>query len=42
MLIDEANYAFKLNMLLFDELQGNPFKSIVKVLYSYLKERFKR
>ena len=42
MLIDEANYAFKLNMLLFDELQGNPIKSIVKVLYSYLKERFKR
>jgi len=42
MLIDEANYAFKLNMLLFDELQGNPIKSIVKVLFSYLKERFKR
>ena len=41
MLIDEANYAFKLNMLLFDELQGNPIKSIVKVLYSYLKERLK-
>ena len=39
MLIDEANYAFKLNMLLFDELQGNPFKSIVKVLYSYIKQR---
>lgn len=42
MLIDEANYAFKLNMLLFDELQGNPFKSIVKVLFSYIRERFKR
>ena len=42
MLIDEANYAFKLNMLLFDELQGNPFKSIVKVLYSYIKQRFTR
>ena len=42
MLIDEANYAFKLNMLLFDELQGNPIKSIVKVLFSYIRERFKR
>ena len=42
MLIDEANYAFKLNMLLFDELQGNPFKSIVKVLYSYIKQRLTR
>lgn len=41
-LIDEANYAFKLNMLLFDELQGNPFKSIVKVLYSYIKQRLTR
>ena len=41
-LIDEANYAFKLNMLLFDELQGNPIKSIVKVLFSYIRERFKR
>ena len=42
MIIDEANYAFKLNMLLFDELQGNPIKSIVKVLFSYIRERFKR
>ena len=41
-LIDEANYAFRLNMMIFEELQGNPIKSIVKVLYSYIRSKFKR
>ena len=39
MLIDEANYAFKLNMLLFDELQGNQFKSLIKLLFSLVKKQ---
>jgi len=39
MLIDEANYAFKLNMCMFDELQGNPFKSFIKLLYSLFKKK---
>ena len=39
MLIDEANYAFKLNMCMFDELKGNPFKSFIKLLYSLFKKK---
>ena len=32
-LIDEANYAFKLNMYMFDELQGDAKKGLLKVLW---------
>jgi len=39
MLIDEANYAFKLNMCMFDELKGNPLKSFIKLLYSLFKKK---
>jgi|TARA_B100001094_G_C18161495_1_gene789636 heme oxygenase len=35
-LIDEANYAFLLNMHLFDEIQGNATKSLWKVLWGYI------
>ncbi len=31
-LIAEANYAFRLNMYMFDELQGNSTKSLFKIL----------
>ena len=32
-LITEANYAFRLNMYIFDELQGDAKKSLLKVLW---------
>ncbi len=36
-IIVEANYAFRLNMYMFDELKGNEFKSIFKLLCSLVK-----
>ena len=33
-IINEANYAFRLNMYMFDELQGNWFKTLIKILTS--------
>ena len=36
-IITEANYAFRLNMYMFDELKGNEFKSIFKLLCSLVK-----
>ena len=35
-IITEANYAFRLNMYMFDELQGNWFTSLVKVFTRFL------
>ena len=35
-LINEANYAFRLNMYLFDEIQGDAGKSLWKVLWGYI------
>ena len=35
-LITEANYAFRLNMYMFDEIQGNASKSFLKLALSYL------
>ena len=35
-IITEANYAFRLNMYMFDELQGNWFTSLVKVFTGFL------
>ena len=35
-LIAEANYAFELNMNMFDEIQGNATKSFLKLALSYL------
>ena len=40
-LIEEANYAFKLNMFMFDEIQGNATKSFLKLALSYLGEFIK-
>ena len=37
-LIEEANYAFQLNMFMFDEIQGNASKSFLKLALSYLKD----
>ena len=37
-LIQEANYAFKLNMFMFDEIQGNATKSFLRLALSYLGE----
>ncbi len=38
-LIAEANYAFRLNMYLFDELQGSATKSLIKVLCGLVREK---
>ena len=35
-LINEANYAFRLNMYLFDEIQGDVGKSLWKVVWGYI------
>ena len=37
--IDEANYAFRLNMDMFNTLEGNWFTSLVRVVSSILKKR---
>ena len=37
-LIEEANYAFQLNMFMFDEIQGNATKSFLRLALSYLGE----
>ena len=36
-LIEEANYAFKLNMDLFDEVEGSATKSLWKILLGFIK-----
>jgi len=38
-IINEANYAFRLNMYMFDELQGNGVMSFFKVLFGVIKGR---
>ncbi len=42
LIIDEANYAFKCNMDMFQELEGNLIKAIGKVLFSFLTQRTRR
>jgi len=37
--IDEANYAFRLNMDMFNTLEGNWFTSLVRVVSSIVKKR---
>ena len=37
--IDEANYAFRLNMDMFNTLEGNWFTSLVRVVSSIIKKR---
>ena len=36
-LITEANYAFRLNMYLFDEIQGSAAKGLLKTLFGFIK-----
>ena len=36
-IINEANYAFRLNMYMFDELQGNGFMSFFRVILGIIK-----
>ena len=36
-IITEANWAFRLNMFMFDELQGNSFWSFIKMIWGFLK-----
>tara|TARA_B100001996_G_scaffold5149_1_gene4324 strand:+ start:870 stop:1583 length:714 start_codon:yes stop_codon:yes gene_type:complete len=37
-LITEANYAFRLNMYMFDEIQGKASQSFLRLLWSYAKQ----
>ena len=37
-LITEANYAFRLNMYMFDEIQGKASQSFLKLLWSYIQD----
>jgi len=41
-IIEEANYAFKLNMNVFNEIEGNLISAIGKVLFSTLTRRTRR
>ena len=36
-IITEANWAFRLNMFMFDELEGNGFFSFIKMIWGFLK-----
>ena len=36
-IITEANYAFRLNMYMFEELEGSAFKALMKTLCSMVK-----
>ena len=36
-IITEANWAFRLNMFMFDELEGNGFWSFIKLIWGFLK-----
>ena len=42
LIIDEANFAFKCNMDMFQELEGNLIRAIGKVLFSFLTKRTRR
>ena len=36
-IINEANYAFRLNMYMFDELEGNWIQSLLQFLFGFLR-----
>ena len=38
-LIREANHAFKLNMYLFDEIQGNALQQLIKLAFKFVKSK---
>lgn len=38
-IVDEANFAFKCNMDMFQELEGNLIASIGKVLFGFLTRK---
>ena len=40
-IIVEANYAFRLNMYMFDTLQGNWIQSLIQMIISFIKGLFK-
>ena len=41
-IITEANWAFRLNMFMFDELQGNGVQSLFKVIIGFITSRFNK
>ena len=40
-IIVEANYAFRLNLYMFDTLQGNWIQSLIQMIISFIKGLFK-
>lgn len=38
-IIDEANFAFKLNMQMFEEIEGDSLKGFIKLLWGFLKSK---
>ena len=38
-IIDEANFAFKLNMQMFEEIEGNSFKGFINLLWGSIKSK---
>ena len=38
-IVEEANVVFRLNIELFDELEGNPIKSVLALALGALKEK---
>ena len=41
-IINEANYAFRLNMYMFDELEGNGVQSLFKVIIGFIFSGFNK
>jgi heme oxygenase len=37
-IITEANFAFRLNMYMFEEIQGNAATPLINILMSYFKD----
>jgi hypothetical protein len=42
LIVDEANYAFKLNMDIFKELEGNWILSMLRLTWNSLRSQFQR
>ena len=42
MIIVEANWAFRLNMHMFDQLEGNGIWSFIKIIISFIKSLFNK
>ena len=41
-IINEANWAFRLNMFMFDEIEGNSGQGFFKFILGFITSRFKK